>query len=109
MKKTCPVCHEQFDAHPNATYCTITCANRAAYRRRSERRFRKATAPSSPYQFIYADPDAPTLAGIYLDIQTHVYERDIRINGLLPSAVPCPPDVVLENLGDHYVVYHKSR
>jgi hypothetical protein len=109
QQKTCPVCGRSFDAHPNATYCDITCANRAAYRRRSQRRFRKSTAPSSPYQFIYDNVTADQLAQIYTDIQTHVYERDIRINGALPLNVPRPADVHLITATDHHLAYHASR
>jgi hypothetical protein len=109
IQKTCPICFLQFDAHPNATYCTITCANRAAYHRRQERRFKKATAPSSPYQFIFDTITPELLSQIYRDVQIHVYDRDIRINGPIPANVPQPSDVILLPAGDHHLVYHALR
>lgn len=110
MQKTCPICNRQFNAHPNATYCDLTCANRAAYRRRSARRLRNATPPpASPYQAVLDNISTEALAKTYLDVQTHVYSRDIRINGPLPPNVPKPSDICLLDAGDHYLVYHASR
>jgi hypothetical protein len=111
MQKICPVCQQQFEAHPNAIYCTITCANRAAYHRRSARSFNKATiqTPNSPYAFIYDNVTAEVLTQIYNDVLLHAYDRDIRINGPLPPNVPRPTDVYLIDAGDHHLVYHRSR
>ena len=91
LLRTCPVCARQFDAHPNAIYCDITCSNKAAYRRRSARRLRKATAPTSPYQFIFDNIDGETLSRIYADVQTHIYNEPSASTAPYPPTSQSPP------------------
>lgn len=111
--KICPACNQAFTGHPNAIYCDVTCANRAARRRRSDRRHKQREtqkAPeTSPYEFTLENISAETLTGLYASTALNIYSKDIRINGPIPANVPCPSDVVLEYLNDHHVIYHKSR
>jgi hypothetical protein len=111
MLHTCQICGRPFNGHPSARNCSLSCVQRGKHQRRKQREhsFYVPTPPESPYAFIYTDISPDILSQVYSDIQTHIYDRDIRINGALPTGIPCPPDVILENLGDHYVAYHKSR
>lgn len=114
IQKVCPICQRIFAAHPNAIYCTTTCATRAGRRRRSSReKQHPAETPSlgadSPYQLIVTNITADVLSTLYANVSLHIYPKDIRIDGPIPPGVPCPSDVILENLGDHHVIYHKSR
>ncbi len=115
IQKVCPICDRIFAAHPNAIYCTTTCATRAGRRRRSSREKQAlptetpTLAADSPYQLIVTNITAEVLSTLYNNVSLHIYPKDIRIDGPIPSGVPHPPDVILEDLGDHHVIYHKSR
>src|SRR6267142_587764 len=115
IQKVCPICQRIFAAHPNAIYCTTVCATRAGRRRRSsrEKQSREPSTPviqkESPYEFTLENISAETLIGLYASTALNIYSKDIRIDGPIPPDVPCPPDVILEYLNDHHVIYHKSR
>ena len=112
MLKICQVCGRAFNGHPSAKSCSIKCQQRGKQIRRKERE--AATLPplitdDSPYQLVTANITAETLSNLYTSTLLHLYPRDIRIDGPIPPGVARPPDVILENLGDHHVIYHKAR
>src|SRR5258705_2265318 len=109
MLKTCQVCGRLFDGHPSARNCSIKCLQRHKHRRRKQREGPAQTDTDSPYQLIVTNISAEMLSTLYTNTSLHVYPKDIRINGPIPADVPRPSDVVLENLQDHHVIYHKSR
>ena len=111
MRHICQVCGREFDGHPSAKNCSIRCMQRGKHIRRQQRQHSTytATVSDSPYQYILDSVDAETLSRIYADVQTHVYPKDIRINGPLPPNVARPPDIHLTLAPDHTLIYHTSR
>ena len=110
MLKTCQVCGRPFNGHPTAKSCSIKCQQRGKQARRKEREANTtAIFAESPYQLVMSNITPETLSTLYTNTLLHIYPRDIRLNGPIPPNVPCPPDIILENLGDHHVIYHKAR
>ena len=111
LAKTCPVCTRQFDAHPSAIYCSLSCVQRAKRRRRLDRiRYKLASPEDSPTQSEYTNMSGALLTKVYADIITHAYEKDIKLTGTIPE-VHRPPDVILTKVPgtNYHIAYHKIR